>query len=260
MRNRTYQIYEIIKEKKSATVEELANLYGVSEKTIRLDLQNLEDAKLITRTYGGAILTEKISDIFPGISYNMSSSVQKKEIALKALEFIHPYSTIILDDGTTNQTIAKELGNFPLNVVTNDFAIASILSSKNNIELYFIGGSVKKMDGSYHTYIHSGKELNTLKKLSADIYFVGTNSINTKDGFMIFNDFVKDIKTALMSISNKTICVADSKKFDKASFYRFANFKDISTVITDSLFDTNKLAQYKKHGLNIIVADKYEKE
>ena len=259
MKNRTFEIYETIKEHKFVTVEELAEKYKVTRKTIRIDLTLLEDAKLISRTHGGAMLNDNVSDIFPGGYYNSRSSRQKQEIAHKALEFIKPGSTIILDDGTTNQAIAKVLPDKPLTVITNDFYTSMFLSSKPAITTYFIGGKVRDTFGtninSSQTGEYTVREIGLIKQLEADIFFVGTNAINPTNGFMVFNEFVLSGKNAFRSIAKRTICVADAGKFDKAGFYRFASFKDINTVITDSTFNKYRTVQYAKKGLNIIIAD-----
>lgn len=259
MKNRVRDIYRIIKEKGSVQVSDLAKYYGVTEKTIRLNLQQLEDSGLIVRNYGGAILTNTESAIFPGINYNVRASVEKEEIAIKAQEFIKPYSTIIFDEGTTNQEIVKRIEDIPLTIITNDFAIANLIKSKNNISSYFVGGTVAHQHGNYYSLIQTKQEFDLLKYLKADIYFVGTNSIN-ENGFMIFNENVKNMKREFMSIAKTSIGVADSVKFNKASFIRFANFEEISRVITDSSFNAHNIIRYKRYGLEVIVADKIEKE
>lgn len=259
MKNRLKNIYKIIKQQGEVKVNDLANLYHVTEKTIRIDLQQLEDSGLIVRTHGGGKLANVSSPIYPGEEYNNSSTNEKVEIAIKALEFIKPYNTIIFDDGTTNYEIAKRLGAFPLTIITNDIRIANCLINKENIQVYFVGGTLTKQFGTPHTFVDTDQELNLLKNLQADYFFVGTNSINENEGFMVFNNQVKNLKKAFMLISKQTICVATSNKFDKASFVKFASFKDISMVITDSSFNMYNLGRYSKRGLKIIIADKLEK-
>lgn len=259
MKNRVKDIYKIIKEKGSVQVADLAKYYGVTEKTIRLNLQQLEDSDLIIRNYGGAILAHNESVIFPSTNYNVRAPLEKEEIAIKAQELIKPYSTIVFDEGSTNQEIARRIGDVPITVITNDFNISNILKDKQNVSLYFIGGTVSSQSGNYYSLIQTKQEFDLLKYLKADIYFVGTNSIN-ENGFMIFNDNVKKMKREFMSMAKKTICVADSVKFNKASFIKFANFEEIPQVITDSSFSEHNIARYKKYGLEVIVADKIEKE
>lgn len=259
MKNRVKDIYRIIREKGSVEVSELAEYYNVTEKTIRLNLQQLEDSGLIIRKYGGAVLANKQSDIFPGGNYNIRAAIEKEEIAIKAQEFIKPYSTIVFDDGTTNLEIAKRVSNIPLTVITNDFAIVNCLINRENINLYFVGGTVAYQDKSAHTLFQTDQEFNLIKHLKADIYFVGTNSIN-ETGLMIFNENVKEMKRTFMSISKRSIGVADAVKFNKASFIRFANFEEIQTVITDSSFNEYNIPRYKKYGLEVLIANKIKEK
>ena len=258
MKNRQSSIYQIIQNESIVYVNDLAKRFNVTKKTIRIDLQNLEDAGLIDRNYGGATLAIQKSSIFPGPSYNAGFIKQKYEIAKKSLEFIKPNQIIILDDGTTNQTIARLLPDIPLTIITNDLIVAYELRKKMNINTYIVGGTVFRTGSSFHTILSSDKSKDYLRQLDIDLCFIGTNSINNKNGFMVFNDFVCHSKRFYISIAKKSIVVADARKFDKSSFYKFADFKEISTVITDSSFNPYNVKSYAKNGLQIIIADKEE--
>lgn len=260
MRNRTKEIYNLLVKQGEATVSELAKVFNVTEKTIRIDLQKLEDSQLVVRTYGGASLSKRDSSIYPSYHYDKNFHVAKIEIGIKAQDFIKPYSTIALDDGTTNLEIVKHIKCAPVNIITNDFAIAQEASKNQNIHIFFIGGNVRSNSDRLHTFLSSAEDVKQIKKMQADICFLGTNSISPKDGFMIFNDHVKSLKEVFMKIGKKTIVVANAVKFDKSSFITFANFKKIDTVITDSSFNKYNAIQYNKKGLNIIIADKYKGE
>lgn len=258
MINRVQEIYKICLDRKSVSVDELARQFNVTEKTIRIDLQTLEDSGLVRRVYGGAFLIEKGSSIYPGEAYNETSSIEKKEIGICAQQFIKPYSTIILDAGTTNLEIVKNIGDITVNVITNDLVIANYLTTRPNVNTYLIGGMINSEFNIMSTHSLDTKDYDRIKALHADVFFTGTNSINTKSGFMVFNEKVVELKKTLMSISDKTIVAADSRKFDKSSFVRFASFKEISTVITDSSFNQYLLPVYNRSGLEIIIADKYK--
>lgn len=255
MKNRVNDIYSLIKKNANVKVKDLAKHYNITEKTVRLNLQQLEDAGLIIRTHGGATLSTKPST-FPDEKYNIRATKQKTEIAKAAQKYIKPYNTIIMDDGTTNLEIARHMKDIPLTIITNDFGIANyLIENRNNANIYFIGGTVNKRAGTIQTQYQSNNEIKIIKKLHANIYFAGTNSIN-ENGYMIFNKQVRLLKRAFMSISKKTICVADSAKFNKSGFLRFANFKEISTIITDSNFKKSNAKRYENKNVNIIIADK----
>lgn len=259
MKSQLKTIYDYIKKHESIKVSELAKIYKVTEKTIRIKLQQLEDSGLIIRTHGGAIISSEPST-YPNEEYNVRASKQKIEIAKEAVKFIKPYDTIVLDDGTTNFEIAKQLEDIPLTIITNDFEITNyLIENRNNVSIYFIGGTVNKRDGTIQTQFHSKEEIKLIGNLHANLYFAGTNSIGDS-GYMIFNKHVRDLKRAFMSISKKIICVADSAKFNKSGFLRFANFKEIDTIITDSACKKTNIVRYKKKNVNIIVANKNKEE
>lgn len=251
--NRMEYITNLVQKEKAVTVKHLSEALGVTEKTIRLDLEKLEQAHVLIRVHGGAICNNP-SGVYPSQTYRERSSNEKKEIAKKALSLIEPNDIILLDDGTTTLELAKLLGDFPVTVLTNDICIFNELIQKPQVVLYIVGGVLKREGKSY---IISGDEaVQFIRKFRVNKLFLGVSTIDEQNGLMIFHYGDKSMKRAFMSISNQVICLADSDKFDQTAFINFADLDEINTVITDSNMDEQIAARYKKHGLDILIADK----
>ena len=119
---RQEQILELLKRNKRVSNTELIKKFGVSGTTIRIDLTELEQKGLLSRTHGGAILKEDPVYGEDSISSRREKNKEAKEcIARKAREQIEDGDTILLDSGTTALDLAallNELHN--LTVITND--------------------------------------------------------------------------------------------------------------------------------------------
>ena len=141
-------IMGILKEEGMADVKTLSQRLEVTEKTVRLDLKELENQNFLERVHGGAVLkTQELS-----LGYKDSSrrtSHLEQVIARRALTLIEENDVILLDDGSTTQEVAKLLGDFRVTVLTNDLLIVNELMYKPNITLYIIGGLVRRDSDSY---------------------------------------------------------------------------------------------------------------
>ena len=143
---RKSEIKDIVLEKKSVTVTELAKIFSVTEETIRRDLKQLESEGFLTRTYGGAFIQD-------GVENNIDLSIRetaylknKQAIASRCRELIHNGDSIFLDSSTTTLTIAKAINDMRLTVVTNSLMIINELCDKANIHLIAIGGNYTPRD------------------------------------------------------------------------------------------------------------------
>ena len=243
-------IINYIQEKKSVSTRELSQILNVTEKTIRLDFNELEDLGLLNRVHGGAVIVEVNSTVFPNNKYRTRALENKYEIAKKALKMIKPNETIAIDDGSTSLELAKLLGDFPLTVLTNDVFILNELCMKKLINLYFVGGILIRNDTSY---FFSGEEaISFIRKFRVDKVFLGVSTIDVDNGLMLYHYGNKSIKKAYMEISQTKICLADSEKFNKTAFSSYANLNEIDYIITDSRIKQDTLKTYSNFDLKII--------
>ena len=249
---RLNKILELVKNSDEISVEYLADLLNVTSKTIRLDLTKLEDAGVIRRTYGGVIAIQPKGDVlYPTTSYKGRMASEKKEIAKKALQLIKPYSTICLDDGSTTLELARMLGEFPLNVITHDISIVTELGNKPNIHLVVVGGIVTKSEIG-GLIVHGDDAVKMIKRYNADLAFLGTACVDFKAGYSIYQLGHKDVKRAYISISSKSICLADSNKFGQIGFTKFASPSEIKAIITDNSIKKEVSNLYTRKGFVIL--------
>ena len=127
-------IMGILKDEGMVDVKTLSQRLEVTEKTVRLDLKELENQNLVERVHGGAVLKiQTMSLSSRKSSRRLSHLEQKQRIARRALTLIREDDVILLDDGSTTQELANLLGDFRVTVLTNDLLIVNELMYKPNV-------------------------------------------------------------------------------------------------------------------------------
>lgn len=247
--DRFEKILNIITQNKSAKVSELSSLLGVTEKTIRQDLTQLEEMNMISRVHGGAILKREMHDIFPVGMRKSKNSSEKERIAFAAASLVEDGDLIILDSGSTILPIVQYIDKNAF-VITNDLFIANALLEKPNLTLFMIGGRLNTQQNTSPNFI--GKStVNAILNYTANKAFIGTSTISFDKGLMIFSDAIMDIKKAMIKISEKVIVLADHSKFNKSAFSTFASLDEIDMIIVDKALTNNEKEILESH--NIIV-------
>ena len=138
---RKTKIKEIILERKSITVLELAKRFSVTEETIRRDFKQLEDEGFLTRTYGGAFIQDGVANNIDLTIRETAYTENKQNIAEKCQNIINNGDSIFLDSSTTALQIAKAIKNMRLTVSSNSLLIINELCEKENIHLVTLGGT-----------------------------------------------------------------------------------------------------------------------
>jgi DeoR/GlpR family transcriptional regulator of sugar metabolism len=230
---RKSKIKDIILEKKSVVVSELANIFSVTEETIRRDLKTLEDEGFLIRTYGGAFIQDGVQNEVD-LSIRETAYTQSKElIAAKCVEIIHNGDSIFLDASTTALFIAKAVRDMRLTILTNSLKVINLLTDCPNIRLISIGGLFNSNNMSFI----GRSSLQSLDSYYVDKTFMSCRSLSQAHGITDSNESMSEIRQKLLSRSNSIYVVADYSKFDKTSFISICNFSDINGVITDKQLD-----------------------
>ena len=232
LNQRRQEILNLIREDGHAKVQKLAQIFNVSEVTIRQDLETLEKMGFVQREYGGAFLKDVGSFATTGTLINENLMVEeKKEIARKAAALIQEGETIILDSGSTTTEVAKLMTGFAnLTVITNALNIAYILGGNPGINLIVSGGEFKAPTLS----LTGDMAAATFKGIHVNKCFLATAGISPdlQLTYPSLSDLV--VKSAMIRASDKVYLVADSSKIGITSFASLGRLSLIDTIITDS--------------------------
>lgn len=247
---RKMKIVEYLQEQSRASVQELSKIFQVSESTVRRDLQELEDAKLLKRTHGGAVCLENVNFEPTFIEKEDKFRKEKESIARKAAEFIQDGDTLVIDSGTTTAYLAKEMKRFSnLKVVTNSIILAQELQGIEGIEVIIIGGTLRQNTLSMVGPIAE----KSLSMLRVDKAFMATNGLDLVDGLTTPNVVEAATKSKMIDIAKQVILLADYTKIGKVAFAKFADLSRIDTCIVDDKVRQDIIEKMGKSGINVCV-------
>jgi DeoR family transcriptional regulator of aga operon len=249
--NRRAKIVEELDAKGIVQVPELSKQYNVSLVTIRNDLANLEEKKLLIRTRGGAIKQPKVVMDLTISEKSRQNYEQKKRIGKKAAELINEGDIIILDSGTTTMEVAKHIKE-PLNltVITHALNIALELASRENIEIIMPGGTLYSKS---YSLVGSITEQN-LKEFYSDILFLSVDGFDLSAGIYTPNVAEAQINRVMAEITREVVIVTDSSKFGKRSLALILPIFKINTVITDDGITDEDREKLLSHNIKLIIA------
>jgi DeoR family transcriptional regulator, fructose operon transcriptional repressor len=233
-------ILDLLQTQGSVQVSELSERFGVTSKTIREDLEKLEEKGLLRRIHGGAVSHNDQADaMLPLQIPNTKNSKEKEAIAIYALGYIQQNDVIALDAGSTTLEIAKKLPNMPLTVLTNDLLIIRELMLKDQIRLVVPGGY------RHHNVLVGNDALEWLTRINVQKLFLSATGVHDKFGLSVFTSELMDLKKAYISEAKEIYGVADHSKFDRAALLTFAELKVLHVLITDDGLEDEQLQRYE---------------
>ena len=248
---RLQRIMSILNQKGNASTTYLSSLLGVSESTIRRDLNEIAKAnELIERVHGGVVLKSNKVGLELMFDLKLDKNIEeKKKIAKKALEFVEDGDSIILDSGTTCFQIAKLLHHKKgLRVITCDVKVSEELGRFGEIETIIIGGIIRP---GYYS-IGGDLALEIIDKFHVEKAFLGIDAISVEEGITNASMFEVGIKKKIIENAKVVIGVCDHTKFGKVALAQIASIKDIDFIITDSGLDENLVEEFEEAGVNLI--------
>ena len=223
-------IFEYIAQHRSAKVAQLARIVGVTEETIRRDLDELESNRKIKRYHGGAVALTAFPADETFIDRNIRCREEKVAIGKAAIENIEPQDTLFIDASTTTLQLARLLPDVPLTVITNSYHIIRELTTKSLIHIIQIGGI---LDRNSMSFIGPPAE-RSLKAYHVDKSFISCTGVDLERGAFNANEMQSSSKRIMIDHSNAAYLLADHTKFEKKSLSFFAGLDAFDAIITDT--------------------------
>lgn len=252
---RRKKILARLRAEKHVVVSELAKEFGVSEETIRRDLDRMDKEGQVVKTYGGAVLNENSVTELPFVVRKKSNVAEKQKIAELVAGIVNDGDAVILDASSTAVFIALKLKSKKnLTLVTNSVEVLMELSDVAGWRIFSTGGSLKEkscalvgpqaeeMLSSYHV----GKVILSCKGVDAD------------GGFSDSNDAHASLKRKMLACGAQKIFAVDSSKFDRRSFIEVSGFEGIDAVITDKRPDEKWIQLFRANGIRLLYPGKEE--
>lgn len=241
-------ILDLLQREKRVLVGDLAQQFQTSQVTIRKDLEELHVRGLIQRTHGGALPAREGALEDPTLlEKERLHRKEKLRIAAAAARLVSEGQVVILDSGTTTTEIARALRHLKnLTVITNGVNIAAELAG-SSIEVILTGGVVRK--NSFSLVGPIAEE--TLRRLSADIFFLGVDGFDVRFGLSTPNLPEAKVNRIMTEIAKRTVAVCDSSKFGRRSLSLIVPPSSLQQVITDKGIPKGDLQVLKKLGIEV---------
>jgi DeoR/GlpR family transcriptional regulator of sugar metabolism len=234
-------------------VSELTDVLGVSDMTVRRDLETLASRGMLEKVHGGATAIPQHSTDEPGFEAKSSLEQPEKEgIAGRAAAMVRPGTAIAISAGTTTWALARLLGDIPqLTVVTNSIPVAEIL--------YRIGrpDQTVVLTGGMRTPSNAlvgPVAVNALRHLHVDLLFMGVHGMDLRRGFTTPNLMEADTNRALMEAARKVVVVADHTKWGVVGLSSIAALTEADILITDDELSPEVHDVLAEHVGELIVA------
>ncbi len=226
-------IQEIISERNTVTVAELARELKTSESTIRRDLTALDELGKIRKFFGGATAIKQSEGLHEdAVSVKEAvMSEEKTAIAKYAATLINDGDFVYIDAGTTTSRLVDFISNDKATYITNGITHARKLIHKG-LNAYIIGGKVKNLTEA----IIGAEGLNSLRNFNFTKAFMGVNGIDISCGFTTPDIEEAMIKEAAVKKSYTAFVLADRTKFRRVFPVTFAPL-ETCCIITDFLAD-----------------------
>ena len=230
-------------------MEELVRELGVSESTIRRDLDALEEQGAAKRTHGGVLYAGGMPRLAEFDERQPSHWAAKRAIAVKAAEVITDGETVLLDGGTTTYEVARLLVGRSLQVVTNSLPVANLFASESRTDLVLLGGYVSPRTG-----VCLGPYANELlARLHVTTTILSAAGI-ADEGLFNAHLLLAETEQAMLRAAGRVVVVADSSKFGQKSLTLVSPLDAIDLVVSDNGLPDDWRQKIAAAGSQLIVA------
>jgi DeoR/GlpR family transcriptional regulator of sugar metabolism len=237
-RQRQTLILSRVREDGGVRVADLARELGVSDMTVRRDLEILDSRGLIEKVHGGATALPGSALFEPGFAAKSSlQETEKEAIAEAAMALVIPGTAIGISAGTTTYALARRLVDVPgLTVVTNSVPVADVLHRAGRADQTIIltGGVRTPSDALVGPFAVAA-----LRTIHLDQVFLGVHGMDPRSGFTTPNVLEADTDRALAAAGRRLIVVADSSKWGVIGISSIATLDEADTLVTDGALDAS---------------------
>ncbi len=246
---RRQSLLDLIRRRGFATLDELVKSLGVSESTVRRDLEVLDQAGSIKRTHGGAVCPGEVRSM-PALDDRATAmALEKRAIGRLTASIIQDDDTVLLDGGTTTLEVARALVGRPIQVVTNSLPIAQLLAASKDTDLIMIGGYI---------YPRTGVAMGPLAVASMHgirvrYAVLGAGGV-TAEGVFNSNSLLVETERQMMLCGQEVILVADHSKFGRLSLTKLCDLEEVQRFVTDDHLSEEDLELLRSSGLEVHLA------
>jgi DeoR family transcriptional regulator, glycerol-3-phosphate regulon repressor len=229
-------------------VDDLAVRFAVTPQTIRKDLNDLCDQRLLSRVHGGAILASGVENLNYEARRQIAAD-EKRGIGAAAASLIPNKTSLFINIGTTTEEVARALrGHEDLLVITNNLNVALMLHPQPRVEVIVAGGPVRRTDGA----VVGATAVDLIRQFKVDTAIIGASAIDEDGALLDFDYREVRVSQAIIENARRVILVADRLKLERSAPVRIAHLSQIQVFVTDHLPSEKLRAVCATHGVELV--------
>jgi len=243
-------ILDLLQEESSVRVMGLSKSLGVSDVTIRRDLNSMEQEGLLERTHGGAVLRRRMR-VEPLYTAKYQSHLEeKRKIGAAAAALVDPGETIFINSGSTTLQIFRHLAEKKVRAITSN-AGAMAECQNLDVELILTGGSYRAQSHSLTGVL----ALLSLQRVYASKCFIGGDGVSLKYGITTPSlEEAEVARTMIERTHGQVIVVADHSKLGMIADCVTAPIEKVDILVVDTGFDEGYQHDLENLGIEIVIA------
>jgi DeoR family glycerol-3-phosphate regulon repressor len=247
---RQRRLLDAVRQRVTMSVEDLAQQLKVTPQTVRRDVKQMEEARLLARYHGGVGLPSSVENI----DYRQRQVLNidaKRRIAGAVASRVPPGCSLLINIGTTTEEVARALAQHQgLHVVTNNLNVAAILADNPHCDVIVAGGVVRGRDRG----IVGEATIDFIRQFKVDIGIIGISSIEDDGTLRDFDPREVKVAQAIIEQSREVWLVADRDKFGRQALVRMAHMSQINVLFTDARPPEALAKVLKEAQVKVVVA------
>jgi DeoR family transcriptional regulator, glycerol-3-phosphate regulon repressor len=245
---RQREILELARAAGRVSVDDLAVRFDVTPQTIRKDLNDLCDLRLLNRVHGGAVIASGVENV----GYEARRFIaqdEKRLIGMAAAQSIPDNSSLFINIGTTTEEVARALvDRHGLLVITNNLHVATLLYRQPRIDVVVAGGTVRRSDGG----IVGGPAADFIGQFKVDYAVIGASAIDQDGSLLDFDYREVRVSQAIIENARNVILVADKLKLERTAPVRIAHMSQVDLFVTDELASEPLRQLCREHRVEVV--------
>ena len=233
---RQQKILDFMREKRSATVKEIADMIFVSESSVRRDIEHLENMGLVSRVYGGVVLKEHKNSVVPLSLRDVENHNVKDKLARRAAKMIPDGTTVFIDSSSTTWRIVKHIDHCKdLRIITNSLTIFKELENEN-VEAYCTGGIFRPKTQDFVGFAAE----KYIRSVNADIVFFSAQAISEDGEISDVSAEWTSLRRAMLDRAKRKVFLCDSSKIGLRRPFILCTKDEVDEIICDGALPWQK--------------------
>ncbi|MET1052626.1 MAG: DeoR/GlpR family DNA-binding transcription regulator [Mycetocola sp.] len=250
---RMLAILDLVAERGTISLSDLADALNVSAATARRDLADLEAQRLLLRTHGGAAVIESRPEL-PVTLRDSKFQEAKRAIAAHVAGLIPNGGrhAVALCGGSTTSAVAHALSTHrELTIVTNSLTIAGLITTYPQLSVVMTGGTLRAESLELVGVIAE----RTFNAMNVGTAVLGADGITASGGVTTHNETEARTNNAMLMHAQYTIVVADGSKLGRLALAEVAPITAVNLLVTDSSADATVVEEIRAAGVEVHVLD-----